>query len=109
MKELDQSQDLRQLKLFVRRLARTQETEIDCGECSRLSPYYVDALLNNQDSRIHAGNTEHWLLFQSHLEQCPVCSQEFVTLCAVARMELDGSWPARATLLDWATQGETQA
>jgi hypothetical protein len=92
-----------QIARLVRRIARTLETEMDCGECSRLSPQYVDALLDGQDG------LAHWPLLQAHLEQCPVCAQEFVTLREVARMDLDGTWPTTATLLDWACRSESSA
>ncbi len=90
---------------LVRRIAYTLEIEIDCGECSRLSPHYVDALLDGQNESL-ARNADHWALFKAHLEQCPTCSQEFVMLREIAKMDLDGAWPGVATLLDWATRGE---
>ena len=93
---------------LVRRIAYTLEVEIDCGECARLSPHYVDALLDGQDDQL-AANAASWALFQSHLEQCPVCAQEFLVLREVARMELDDTWPTIAALLDRAAQGELRA
>ncbi len=92
-----------QIARFVRRIARTLETEIDCGECSRLSPQYVDALLDGQDG------LDRWALLRAHLEQCAVCAQELVTLRDVAKMELYGNWPSRTVLLDWACRREQNA
>ncbi len=92
-----------QIALLVRRIALTLEAELDCGECARLSPQYVDALMDGADG------LDRWAVVKAHLEQCTVCSQEVGTLRELARMELDGSWPARAWLLDQACRGESNA
>ncbi len=92
-----------QIARFVRRIAYTFDTEIDCGECSQLSPQYVDAILDGQDGH------DRWLSVRRHLEQCSVCAQEFVTLRSLAKMEHDGVWPPVAQLLDWAARRELNA
>ncbi len=94
--------DIRIARL-VRRIAQTLEMELDCGECSQLSPQYVDAMLDGQDG------LDQWALLRAHLEQCPVCGQEFVTLREVAKMDLDGTWPAKTVLLDWACRPKSSA
>jgi len=94
-----------QVTRLVHRIAYTLDVEIDCGECSRFSPRYVDALLDGQ-SDILVRNQDHWALFQAHLEQCPACAQEFLMLREIAKMDVEGAWPAITTLLEWATRGE---
>ncbi len=92
-----------QIAQLLRRIAYTCDTEIDCGECARLCPEYVDAFLSGQDG------LERWSLVRQHLEQCVGCAQEFVTLRSVAKMELDGTWPPIAQLLDWTARRELNA
>ncbi len=79
---------------LVRRIALTLETEIDCGECSHLTPGYVEALLTGQDG------IDRWLTVRSHLEQCSICAEEVEGLCQVTKLELDGTWPPTQSLLD---------
>ncbi len=90
-----------QIARLLRRIAHTLETEIDCGECSQLSPQYVDAIVDGQD-----GMDGRWALVRAHVEQCSVCAQEIVTLREVVRMDLNERWPPLATLIDWACRGD---
>ncbi len=83
-----------QIAHFVRRIAYTSDAELDCGECARLTPQYVDAVLSGKDG------LDRWAPVRQHLEQCNVCSQETLTLWKLAQMDLDGAWPSRAQLLD---------
>ncbi len=92
-----------QIVRFARRIAYTFDAELDCGECSQLTPQFVDAILSGQDS------LDRWALVRQHLEQCAVCAQETVTLRQLAQMELDGTWPPIAQLLDWTVQRELSA
>jgi hypothetical protein len=92
-----------QIATFVRRVAYTCEAELDCGECSQLTPQYVDAVLSGQD------HLDRWAHVRQHLEQCTVCSQETVTLYNIAQMELDGTWPPLAQLLEWVVRRELSA
>ncbi len=82
-----------QIARFVRRIAYTREAELNCGECSQLTPGYVDAILSGQDS-------DRWELVRQHLEQCSVCAQETVALRVLAQMDRDGVWPPLAQLLE---------
>jgi hypothetical protein len=90
---------------FVRRIACTLEIELDCDGCAQLAPLYVDALLAGQDEAAYPGNADPWALLHAHIEQCAVCAEEFASLREVARMELEETWPAVKTLLDWAARG----
>ncbi len=92
-----------QIAQFVRRIAQTCDAELNCGECSQLTPEYVDALLAGQDGM------DRWARVRQHLEQCNVCTQETLTLHSIAKLELDGGWPPVAQLLDWVTQPELRA
>ncbi len=88
---------------LVRRIAHTLEQEIDCGECSKLSPQYIDALLDGRD------RLDRWDLVRVHLDQCTVCAQELTVLFQVVQMDREDTWPSVAVLLEWATRGESQA
>jgi hypothetical protein len=87
-----------QVARLIRRIAGTLDRELDCGECADLSPQFVDATLAGQDT------VESWALIRQHLEQCPVCAQEFVTLRDCARMDEQGTWPTTSWLLDYVTR-----
>ncbi len=88
-----------QIARLLRRIAHTLETEIDCDECARLSPQYVDAVLDGQDG------VDRWVLLRAHLEQCSVCAQEVVTLRDVVRLDRDDAWPPLTNLVDRACWG----
>ncbi len=88
---------------LLRRVALTHDHELDCGECSLLTPQFVDALLDGQDG------LDKWVLVKAHLEQCSTCAQEVVTLRNVVMMDAEGSWPSLTILVEWATRGEARA
>jgi hypothetical protein len=92
-----------QIARLVRRIAHTLETELDCGDCAKHVPAIVDAVLAGQDT------LDQWALIRQHFEECEVCSEEFAVLRNVARMELEGTWPTPAALLDSAARGELNA
>ncbi|MGB8644633.1 MAG: hypothetical protein WCF84_05315 [Anaerolineae bacterium] len=75
-------------------IALTFETEIDCGECAHLLAGYAEAVLAGQDGHVR------WTLVQGHLAQCPICAEEFDSLCRVTKMEMDGNFPSIALLID---------
>ncbi len=87
-----------QIAQLVRQIAYTSDTELDCGECSQLTPEYVDALLAGQDGQAR------WNNVRQHLAQCAVCSQETITLRNLVKMERDGVWPPLGHLLDQAAR-----
>ncbi len=87
-----------QIAHFVRRIAYTSDSELNCGECSQLTPQYVDAVLSGRDG------LERWAPVRQHLEQCNVCSQETTTLWKLAQMDLDDAWPSLAQLLEQVRQ-----
>ncbi len=86
-----------QIARLLRRIALTSDTEIDCGECSKLSPQFVEAILNGHD---RADGGDRWAAVRVHIEQCPVCSQEVLTLGSILKMDQDGTWPPLTALLD---------
>ncbi len=92
-----------QIAQLVRRIAYTCDSELDCGECSQLTPEYVDALLSGQDGQ------ERWAHVRQHLSQCTVCSQETVTLRNLVKMDRDGIWPPLGQLLDQAARRDLGA
>ncbi len=92
-----------QIASFVQRIAYTSDSELDCGECSQLTPAYVDAVLSGQDG------LDRWQRVRQHLEQCSVCAEETLALRKLAQMELTGSWPPLAQLLDWTVRRDLSA
>lgn len=88
---------------LVRKIARTLEDEMNCGDCGGHVPVYVDAIL--------AGEQEpaHWLLIRQHLEQCTACSQEFAMLVDAAKMDLEDGWPSYLILLEMTVRRQLEA
>lgn len=83
---------------LIRLVALTVDTEIDCGECTHLSAGYVEALLTGR------GGDGRWVQVQVHLTQCPVCAEEVDQLFRLTKLEMEGSWPSLAALLDRVSQ-----
>ncbi len=79
---------------LIRLVALTVDSEIDCSECTHLSAGYVEALLSGKDG------DGRWTQVKVHLTQCPVCSEEVDHLYRMIRLEMDGTWPSLAALLD---------
>ncbi len=79
---------------LIRRVALTVDSEIDCGECTHLSAGYVEAVLAGKDG------DGRWSQVKIHLTQCPVCSEEVEHLCQLTQVEMEGTWPTLAALLD---------
>lgn len=94
-----------QIALLVRRIARTLETELDCGDCGKHVPTFVDALLIGGDGE----QADRWAMIRQHLEECTVCSEEFHALKDVSKLDLEGNWPSQAAMLDKAAQRELNA
>jgi hypothetical protein len=92
-----------QIARLVRRIARTLEAELDCGDCGKHVPTYVDALLAGDDG------IDRWAAVRQHLEECSVCAQEFAALRDIAKMDLEDSWPSRAILLEMAARRQLNA
>jgi hypothetical protein len=87
-----------QIAGLVRRIARTMETELDCGDCGKHIAVYVDAILAGEDE------LDPWALIRQHLEQCSPCAEEFAVLRDAAKMDLEDNWPSRDSLLDRAAR-----
>ncbi len=79
---------------LIRRIALTEDRELDCGECTHLSAGYVEALLTGEDG------DGRWSQVRLHLTQCSVCSEEVDHLCRITRAEMDGNWPSMAAMLE---------
>ncbi len=79
---------------LIRRIALTVDSEIDCNECTHQSAEYVEALLTGKDG------DGRWSQVKIHLTQCPVCSEEVEHLCQIMQVEMEGTWPSLAALLD---------
>lgn len=94
-----------QIALLVRRIARTLEVELDCGDCGKHVPSYVDALMFEGDERM----ADRWALVRQHLEECTVCSEEFHALKDIVEMDLEDTWPSQGALLDKAAGNELSA
>lgn len=88
---------------LVRRIALTLSRELDCDEYAVLSSQFVEAALEGQ------GSVDQWALAGQHLEQCPVCAQEFAALFECAQMERDGTWPTIAQILERLAEHELNA
>jgi hypothetical protein len=92
-----------QIARLARRIGHTLDTELDCGDCGKHVPVYVDSILAGKDE------FERWALVRQHLEQCSVCSQEFAVLREAAKMDLEDNWPSLASLLEMAARHELNA
>lgn len=92
-----------QIGRMVNRIARTLETELDCGEFAQYLPSYVEAILAGQ------AGLDRWALVRQHFEQCEACWEELMALRNVAKMDLEGTWLAPAALLDLAARRELTA
>ena len=77
-----------QLERLLRLVARTEDEELSCSACFELLPQYVDLEVAGDapDARLP--------LFRQHLEQCPVCRDEYAILCELARLEAEGRSPS---------------
>jgi hypothetical protein len=66
---------------------RNEDEELSCSACDLL-PQYVDLEVAGEapDSRFP--------LLPQHLQQCPVCRDEYVTLRELARLEAEGRSPS---------------
>jgi hypothetical protein len=80
--------NLSQLERLLGLVARTKDEELSCSACFELLPQYVDLEIAGeaQESRLR--------LFRQHLDQCPVCRDEYVTLSELARLEAEGRSPS---------------
>ena len=77
-----------QLERLLRLVVRTEDEELSCSVCFELLPQYVDLEVAGEapDSRLP--------LFRQHLEQCPVCRDEYAILRELARLEAEGRSPS---------------
>jgi hypothetical protein len=92
-----------QIARLVRRIARTLETELDCGDCGKHVPPFVDAILAGDDA------IDRWGAVRQHLEECSVCAQEFAALREIAKMDLEDNWPIQAIMLEMAARRQLNA
>ena len=75
-----------QLERLLRLIARTEDEELSCSACFELLPQYVDLEV--------AGDAPDSPLFRQHLEQCPVCRDEYAILRDLVRLEAEGRSPS---------------
>jgi hypothetical protein len=92
-----------QIARLARRIGLTLDAELDCGDCGKRVPVFVDSILAGKDE------FDRWALVRQHLEQCSVCSQEFALLREAAKMDLEDSWPTLASLIELAARHEMNA
>lgn len=65
------------LKAMLRKISRTQEIELTCGEVFDLLDQYAEMVANGVDA------AEIMPLVQQHLEMCADCREEFEALLRV--------------------------
>ncbi len=66
---------------WLKKVAETQETEIDCSACLAEISDYVDRELANGDAAASMPHVNH------HLNQCAICFDEYQVLRDLARLE----------------------
>ena len=67
------------LKAMLRKIARTQEIELTCGEVLDLLDQYTEMAMKGNDVAILMP------LVKQHLEMCPDCREEFEALLRVLK------------------------
>lgn len=72
------------LKKFLKQIHQTQEDEIVCSDCLEQVDQYVDLELSGQPAEGLMPHLKH------HLDQCPVCHEEYQLLLDLARQEQGG-------------------
>jgi hypothetical protein len=77
-----------QLERLLRLVARTKDEELGCTACFEVLPLYVDIEVSGHTPDIR------FPLFRDHLEQCPVCREEYETVRELARLEAEGRSPS---------------
>jgi hypothetical protein len=77
-----------QLERLLRLVARTEDEELLCDACFEVLPQYVDFEVSGEVPDVRLP------LFRHHLEQCPVCREEYETLRELARLEAEGRSPS---------------
>ena len=77
-----------QLERLLRLVARTEDEELSCTACFELLPLYVDLEVSRQYPDVRLP------LFRGHLEQCPVCREEYEAVRELARLEAEGRSPS---------------
>jgi hypothetical protein len=77
-----------QLERLLALVAQTEDEELSCSACFDLLPQYVDLEIAGEapESRFR--------LFRQHLDQCPVCRDEYAILSELARLEAEGHPPS---------------
>jgi hypothetical protein len=79
---------------WLRNIYETQNEEISCTECFDLVSRFVELEASGQDAA--AGMPQ----LQQHLDQCPACRAEYVTLRELRRLEDEGEMPSVDDLQD---------
>lgn len=82
------------LSRFVKRIRDSQLEEIDCSACLSHVSEYVDRELGKGDAE------EQLPLVKQHLDQCGVCSEEYLLLRELALMEKNGDTPSARSLME---------
>ena len=73
------------LKMMVRGVARTQETEYSCDDVYQLLDEFTEAVAQGKDV------AKLMPLVQQHIEMCPDCREEFEALLRVVRATHSGA------------------
>jgi predicted anti-sigma-YlaC factor YlaD len=71
------------LERLLRLVGHTQDEELSCSACFELLPQYVDLEIADAAADVRLPT------FRQHLEQCRACREEYETLAALARLEID--------------------
>jgi len=69
------------LERWLHQIARTEHDELSCSECFDLLDAAVEEELQQHT------DTPAWRRFSQHLDQCPVCREEYETLKEFVRRE----------------------
>jgi hypothetical protein len=67
------------LERLLRLVAHTEDQELSCAECFDQLPQYVDLELAGEAAATRLPR------FDQHLQQCPVCREEYEVLRELAR------------------------
>jgi hypothetical protein len=69
---------------WLQAVFQTQDEEISCSECFDSISCYVELALSGEDPAVKMPQVSQ------HLNQCPACREEFITLYDLRRLEDEG-------------------
>jgi hypothetical protein len=79
---------------WLKNIYNTEEEEISCSECFDLVSHYVELEFSNGDPAARMPQV------LQHLNQCPVCREEYETLRNLRSLEEQGEEPSIDDLQD---------